>query len=329
MAAFSLYDRITQVGTLSEVKGVPDPTFALPSTVNWMRALRMLVEHSKLSFPTAFAFYAAAGKRTLSPHQENTIFEQLLFAVHQLSALEALKLSPRKSDVARVGIVTWYYGIYASASAMVTAQDGSFQDDHTGTAAVWDRQLAARGMVMDPFGWRVSSLLKSVADAELAALKSQGHAFVLTSSPPSDPQEAHGACCGYLSGTVSWWRWRTEEDIKQSRDFKALGVQDFRTQAARKLRDSRLSSRSLAFLHQAFRYRGKANYREALFLGYGPNVEPLLSTYLDDLAVVLKAFVAMAGAFSARRIGSPLWNEFVANLEAKRAFSLSPSIVWT
>jgi hypothetical protein len=88
MVAFSLFDRITKEGTLSEPKGVPDPTFALPSTVNWMRALRVLVDDAAISFQTARKFYSGTGKRAFSRNEENTIFEQLLFAVHQLSALD-------------------------------------------------------------------------------------------------------------------------------------------------------------------------------------------------------------------------------------------------
>jgi hypothetical protein len=178
-----------------------------------------------------------------------------------------------KADVARVGIVTWYYGVYAAASAMVTAQDGSFQDDHTGTATVWDGQIASRGL-------------------------------------------------------VNWWRWRAEEDLKTSREFKALGAKDSRTKPARELRDSRLSGRSVAFLHQASRYRGKANYREALFLGYGPGIEPMLASYVDDLAKVLAGFATAAGAFCSKRLGSPRWDDFVGNLESKRSFAFSPSAIW-
>jgi len=37
----SLYKRITETGTLSEPNGVPNPIYALPSTINWMRALMM------------------------------------------------------------------------------------------------------------------------------------------------------------------------------------------------------------------------------------------------------------------------------------------------
>jgi len=292
-----------------------------------MHAQAILVEDKAVNFGSASSFYLSVQKRVFTQQEENTIFEQLLFAIHQLSALEALRSVPCKSDVARVGIVGWYYGIYAAASAMVAAQDGSFQDDHTATANVWDKQLAATGKVMMPFSLRVSSLVETNYKAEIAVIKG-GNTYGLKIKP-TNSMEAHGACCEYLSGNAKWWKWKTEENIKDSREFKALAVNDFRTKAAREFRDSRLSSKSVSFLHLAFRYRGKANYREALFLGYGHNVETLLNAYLDDLTTVLREFVAMSGAFACKRLGQKLWNEFLDDMEAHRSFQISPKSVWT
>ena len=327
MSSFSLYQRITTQGTLSEPTGVPEPHFALPSTVNWMHALAILVADKGINFGSASSFYASVQKRVFTQQEENTVFEQLLFAIHQLSALEALGSVSCKSDVARVGIVGWYYGIYAAASAMVAAQDGSFQDDHTGTANAWDRQFAATGKVMPPFSMRVSTLVEASYKAEIAAIKG-GNTYGLKIKP-TNSTEAHGACCEYLSGNAKWWKWKAEENIKASREYKDLAVNDFRTKTARELRDSRLSGKSVSFLHQAFRYRGKANYREALFLGYGHNVETLLNDYLDDLTIVLRGFVSMSGAFACKRLGQKLWNEFLDDIEAHRSFQLSPNSVWT
>lgn len=324
---FSLHKRFTTQGTLSEPDGLPEPQFALPATVNWMRALAILVQDHGLTFESASTFYSAVQKRVATVQQENTVFEQLLFAMHQLSALEGLRSTTSKADVARVGIVAWYYGIYSAASAMIAAQDGSIQDDHTGTATTWDRQFAENNKVMEPFSYRLSTLLKKDFDVEVATLRA-GNGFLLTEKA-TDPTQAFGACCSYLSGSADWWKWKAEENLKGSRDFKNLNVSDFRTKAARTLRDARLSGKSTAFLHQAFRYRGKANYREALFLGYGNATETLLDGYADDLAIVLRGFVAMAGAFVAKRIGQSLWAEFLDDLEPNRAFSLSPKSVWT
>jgi hypothetical protein len=323
----SLYKRLTITGTLSEPKGTPDPLFALPSTVNWMRALAFLVAYKGISSTSARSFYSSVSERHGPEQEQNTVLEQLLFALHQCSALRVLRTAACKADVARVGIVTWYYGIYAAASAMTVAQDGSFKDDHTGTANVWDRQIATPHLIMSPFDARVGTLLRKDADKELASLLTVPR-FVLTGNRPKTAEDAMGACHAYLSGNVEWWRERSEENIRASRDFKELGVENFRTAAARELRDKRLSGRGIGFLHQAFRYRGKANYREALYLGYGTSVESILAPYVDDLSVVLDAFVTAAGLFCARRLGAAVWDEFVSDIEAHRAFSTSPSTLW-
>ena len=322
-----LYKRITENGTLSEPKGVPNPIYALPSTINWMRGLCLLVEHHGIDPHAAKAFYAAVSRRKASTHEENTVLEQLLFALHQCSALRALCSVPHKADIARVGIVAWYYGVYAAASAMVTAQDGSFQDNHHGTAGAWDRQIAAGGLIMPPFHSRVTTLIKKKTDLELETMLTVPR-FVLPSAAPKTYDEAFGACHAYLSGSANWWRQKIEEDIRDSREFRSLGVSDFRKGAARSLRDKRLSGRSIGFLHQAFRYRGKANYREALFLGYGTSINASLADYIDDLSKVLDAFVTSAGVFCGRRLGKTVWDEFTEDLEHKRAFSTSPGVLW-
>lgn len=265
--------------------------------------------------------------RKANQHEENTILEQLLFALHQCSALHALRSVPRKADVSRVGIVAWYYGIYAAASAMVAARDGSFQDDHTGTGRVWDQQIVARNLALHPFDLRLTSLVKKTSNGELAALL-PGPKFNLAGAFPKTPVEARAAAVAYLSGSANFWRWRVEEDVRASKEFRGKGFTDFRKNEAQAIRDARLAARSIGFLQQAFRYRGKANYREALYLGYGTAIEGTLAYYIEDLAIVLDAFVAMAGAFCSKRLGKGIWNEFVADLETHRAFTIAPSTIW-
>jgi hypothetical protein len=322
-----LYGRFLAQGTLTDPDGIPDPLFALPGTVNWMHAIALLLKTTPIDFAAARAFYGSTLRRTFTPQEENSVFEHLLFAVHQVSALEALRTVQRRSDVARVAIITWYYGIYAAATAMVAAQDGSLQDDHAGTARCWDNQFAARGLVMPPFELRVSTLLENSMKAEISALR-RGNTFDLK-APATNAADARGALCAYLSGNVAYYRWRIEEDLRGTKEFKALNVTNFKTKAARQLRDDRLNKRALSFLHLAFRYRGKANYREALYLGYGNNVETLVANYIDQLTFVLTGFVIMAGAFTSKRIPPQLWSDFVSDIEKQRSFSSSPKSLWT
>ena len=70
-----LYNRIVKQGTIEERDGKPDPQFALPSTVNWMRALRILIEDQGIDFGTADSFYSTQGKRSMGALEENTVLE--------------------------------------------------------------------------------------------------------------------------------------------------------------------------------------------------------------------------------------------------------------
>ncbi len=116
--------------------------------------------------------------------------------------------------------------------------------------------------------------------------------------------------------------------MRDTAAFKALGVADFRTNAARQLRDTACARRSIAFLHQASRYRGKANYRDAIFLAYGTSVPSQLSSFVDDLLAVLQAFAAMSCAYCSMRVGKSAWKEFVDDVERKKAISVAPSAIW-
>jgi hypothetical protein len=326
MEKFNLYHRLTQNGTLSEPQGLPDSDFSLPSTVYWMHALALLTREIPLNFSTATTFYQKVQKRAAPQHEINTIFEQLLFAVHQLSALSALRNIPRKGDMARVGIVAWYYGIYAAASAMVTAKDGTFQEDHSGTANQWDKQLSACRLIMSPFNYRLSTLVESDYRKEMSAIGIANSIYL--QRPAVTATDALGACYSYLAGSGDFYRLRTCDEVRGSKDFKALDVANFRKKAARVIRDNALRKKSVCFVHQAFRYRGKANYRDAIFLGYGQRVESLLLGYDQNLYDVFSAFLAMAGGYISRRIGGSLWKAFTTDLEQNRSFSMSLYSIW-
>jgi hypothetical protein len=321
-----LYNRIIRQGTINEPDGKPDPQFALPSTVNWMRALRILAEDAGIDFERAVSFYGKEGKRNMDVRVENTVLEQLFLGLHHLSALNQFRSGTTAADYARVGVLAWYYGIANAASAMTAAQSGSFQEDHAGTARIWDEQIASRGLAMAPFSWRVSSLIDKTYKAEVEALRKDSSGKLQTR--PVTKHDALGAAAGYLSGSAKWYAWKTEEDLKRNRAFKELGVDSFRSKPARTLRDQWLDRKPVGFVHQASRYRGKANYREALFLAYGTSTETILTGYVEDMHAVLKAFLAMAGAFASRKLGKDLWLEFVADVDAKKAFTTRAGDIW-
>ena len=324
----TIYNRFTKQGTLSEPKGVSDPNYTRLCTANWMRALSILVCHQQIDIDFAKSFYSSVHPRTIPTREVNTIFEMLIIALHQSSALHALQNIPCKSDVARIAIVGWYYGIYNAASAMIAAQDGSVQQEHAGTARAWNRNILVRKkkLIPPPFDSRITTLVKESADIELKNLLIKPE-FRLIHTPTTASQ-AKGACKEYLSGSVTWARDETEKMVKNSTEFKDLGVSTFHKREAREMRDMHLNKKSVCFLHQAIRYRGKANYREALFLGYDSRTEKILTDHINDLCVVLDAFMRLAGIFCSRRMGKTIWKVFVDDLEQNRSFTLSPYTIW-
>ena len=324
-----LYRRLTTDGTIGEPKGKPDPAFALPSAANWMRALRLLSVGQGLDFRAAARFYAAAGiaPRAMSGQEENTVLEQLFLALHHLSALQALAATGQDTEFGRLGVLGWYHGLANAAAAMTAAQSGSFHEDHASAHRSWDAAIATPGLAMEPFGWRVPDLTSTTIATEAAALRGASGGDL--QHTPGSATEARGIAAQYLSGSAKWYAGRVEARLLASPVFKSQSLTSFRTKAARALRDQALGARGIGFMHQADRYRGKASYREALFLAYGSQPAVLLKGFLDDQAHVLQAFVAMAGAFAAARLAPRVWSEFLDDTDARRAFAASPLDVWT
>lgn len=328
MTDTSLYQRLRQFGTLTEsAKEIPDPVFALPATIHWMRALSILVVDQKVTFQSARTFYGRVQKREMDDRTFNTVSEQMLFALHQLGALRALCDVTAKADVARMAIVTWYYGIYGAASAMVASADGSFQDNHSATAQQWDALFPSRGLAMAPFADRIASLIKTDVESGMEPIRARGkHPLAIM---PETTEQAFGCVAEYLSGTAKWERLNCEERVRSEADFKALRVDNFRTHAAKELRDASFRRRSIAFLQMASRYRGKANYRDAIYLAYGKTVAPRIDGLIDDLSCVLQAFTAMAAGYCSLRIGKTNWKWLLDDLEENRSFSISPLTCWS
>lgn len=216
MSDFSLYARMREHGTLAEMpQDIPDARFALPSTINWMRSLAIIVAELDLTFAAAARAYTGVQLRTLSDREINSVCEQLLFALHQLSSLRALATVNNKADVARIGIMAWYYGVYGAASAMVAAGDGSFPDTHAATAQQWDRQFPAMGLALAPFGDRLSALRADVVEQQLAPVRERGkHSLTVA---PANLTQAWGCHAEYLAGTAKWEQWNIQQRVRQTR----------------------------------------------------------------------------------------------------------------
>lgn len=302
---------------LLEHQEQPNPQYALLGTINWMRALAILVEQD--SFEQELGKYGSIQLR--NPHNaewDTYVFEQLLMALHSLASLQAINSAQAPYPLVRSAVVSWYYAIYQSCRAMVAAWAHIPPNKHTGTAQAFYHQIVSRQLACAPFSWAVNDLTGPSAKRQIDAIGPRGQ-FPLQDTPKT-PVGAKGAAIAYLSGTVKYRVWEAKEEVRQTPEFRRLGVADFRSRNARKLLDAKLKKWNVNFLTQAFRYRGKANYRDSIYLSYGPDQSPQIAAFISDLHTVAHAFLRMALMLCARRVNPKSWANFVQDLDANCRF---------
>ncbi|MEM9315391.1 MAG: hypothetical protein AAGA95_12245, partial [Pseudomonadota bacterium] len=277
---------------LSAAKDQPTSRFALQGAVNRMRALAMVVAAGGFTAPDLRTHFQAVQRRTVDQTADTLAFESLLMAWHFLAGLtESAAQTSSPYPRIRGDITDWYYATYFAARSMLHAHSASVPENHLGVASIWATQIAQPGLAVYPFSPMLPSLLKKDVDA--AVIKMPAPAPRGESTPPQDLQHAEAIITSGLKGSVDYYRWRAEEDLKRRKEFKDLGVDDFRTAAARHLRDVRYQRTSLGYLHQAFRSRGKANYRDTLYLTYGSDYTTKLIQHRLDQVEVATAFFIM------------------------------------
>lgn len=302
-----------------------EPRFAFQGTVNWMHALAVVINNGACSDHKLNMLYANINRRPVNIAADTIVFENMHMSFHNLAALTSMNAQiEHKYDICRSAIVAWYYAIYFSASAMIAASSGSKQETHTATAKVWQADIAEKNLIPYPFNLFLSSLVTDTAENELAIYR--GTNIHDLNEYAQNDDVAHGAIVSYLKGTLSYKKWETEEKVKSSKEFKALGVDNFRTKNARQVRDAALVKGQVNFLIQAFRYRGKANYRDSIFLSYGDNYQDTIDKFIQDLHDVAFGFLRAASKYCSIRVEKGTWAEFVTDIEQNSRLSLEPDV---
>ena len=189
------------------------PRFAYQGTVNWMAALSILCESSTFSDASINNFYQGVRRRAVNKEADIWTYENILRALHNVAALDEMASgSNNKTALVRAAIISWYYSVYYSASAMIAAASGSKQETHSATAKVWHSDIIQPGMAIGPFGLSINTLLSKDVKAHISTLRN-GSDFNLTEIP-SNETEAWGAVCAYLSGTAEYEKDKKEERIR-------------------------------------------------------------------------------------------------------------------
>lgn len=292
--------------------------FMLGALINWMRSLSILLNHEDFKSAKLITFYSNISRREVIRESDNMVLSNIFLAINFLSALEVFRTMPDKvNDLIRIAIINWYYGLFYSAKAMLTATDNSMIDNHAGLAKHWDRLIALKLYVPKPLSFRISSLVKKQSMQEIGLLENDFGKAILHELHPKDIGDAYKVYINYLKGTTKFYRDLKEEQIK--RDNR---IESFHAKQSKDIRDNVLKNHSCSFLHMAYRYRGRVNYRGAIFLGYGTTTNDF-QLYFEDLYDTLKVFLLLASIYCSKRIEENTWTPFVNNLKSKSNLSIN------
>jgi hypothetical protein len=297
----------------------PKPRFAFQGTVNWMRGLSILSEND-FSHQQLRQFYRHIQRRRANEESDVLAYECLMMSMHNVSALDSLEAIENPYPIVRSAIVAWYYATYYAAKAMLAASSGADSQTHAAAGKAWQSEIIVPGLAKNPFDLSISDLTPTNVRQVITTLRG-GNKNDLNVEP-TNRDTAFGAIYSYLKGTAEYEQWRLKEKVKDSAAYKQGGYTSFRSNAAKELRDAKLRQAHVNFLVQAFRYRGKANYRDAIYLSYGRDDTDRLRQYVTDLGTVGGAFSLMAAHYVSKRVVRNDWAQFVADIKEHSRFQL-------
>lgn len=298
----------------------PTPRFAFQGTVNWIRGLAILCFENEFSHDALRSVYQHVQRRPANESADTLAFECLTMSMHNASALDSMNSIENPYPIVRSAIIAWYYAIYYASKAMLAASSGADPQTHSSVGRIWQSEIINNHLVKPPFIFSIINLTPAnIRDALNLLRRNNMHDL---NTRPENVEMAYGAICSYLKGTAEYEKERIEEQVKGSAEFRNNGFTSFRSNAAKVLRDARLTPAHVNFLVQAFRYRGKANYRDAIYLSYGGNRTEQLSKLIEDLGSVGGAFSLMAAHYISRRTIRGNWRSFAEDINAYAQFDL-------
>lgn len=294
--------------------------FVFLTCAHWVRGLALLCNESEELFAN---FYAEVKRKAPDDNADTQVFTQLMMSMHFTIALKEMNSVKKSQTFSRIAIVAWYYGIMYAAKAMISATDGSNHANHSKVANEWDKKISSKGLALPPFDLRVSTLVQENYKSELSKMRGYKKYH---NKEPKTIDVACGACCSRLERTADTCREKELAHIICSKEFKKKEFTNFRKKEAIQIRDSYLAQKSCGFLHEAYRYRIKPNYRDVPFLIYPEDASRQFGQLLDDLDRTLEFFIRMALYYCAARIKKDLFYAFMKDVSENVLFESLKSV---
>ncbi len=310
-----LYQQIQQENQLDNKKWKPE--FSLPSTLNWMQALSFEItqEHGTTStsqFASCQSIFDKSVTRlerkiALAPIFE-PLFHSLTFAITLTSMVEDRTCRPWTFPSA---IISWYYATYNAFRSIIEASGTDAPDHHAGLQrCLFGNNI--RPKLPHPFNMVAVYKRNEEYSIELPSHTTEVVTVPLEQAFLNSHPQAQGMLLAYLKGTATWEVNKKKETLlKENSKFK-----DFRGKEAQNQRNKQLQKKlpEVNFMHCAFRYRGKANYRDGIFLTYGSDDSRISLDFIKALETAAHFAFLCGLAYSEQRIGKSHTKNFLIDI---------------
>lgn len=299
-----------------------DPEFALQSSFNWIecfadevvaryggdsRHLHSAIEAKLSNIKTA--------KKSIRPETGGRVFGSLFQAITSVLALEEIGGAGGVPAWVYPGAtVQWYYAVYAAANALLCLVNDSVPGTHAKTSRAWMGIRKSLPHPLNMFGKRDLDSRYKICLPDYPAVTNSG--IQLGGRCRGSDDERRAYLLSYLNGTCRYYVENKKDELKSELQ-RRHGLADYRTKVAREFLYRNLQE-EIGFLHCAYRFRGKANYRDSIFMCYGHhNAVRFDGQYINNLCIIARFLTIVSLQYCRRKLGKRMLEMFITDIESE------------
>ncbi len=287
-----------------------DPRRAQNSTILWALALAHEVQaENGLTASEQFESCLSLLKKNTqgaqrhlgTPEVFGPLFSSLTFTLDLCSR----KVGECPTWALPSAIVAWYYAHYGTLRSMLAASNVGVEESHAKSIRSFGSCL--RNRLPHPYNMRARWIKNEEFDVDLPNY-SGTQSRSLIGKFDGKRITAREMLVGYLKGTAT----RELELIKSDIKSRNKTITDFFSGRAKSARDNRMQGTEFNVMHCAFRYRGKANYRDSLYLSYGSIPIHEQDEFVQALATTARFSFLMGVALARLKAGEADTRSFLS-----------------
>ncbi len=261
----------------------PDPSFAFQSTIHFIECVKNICENPK--------FLPKLDKIQTQTYldDEECIFKSFKSFLMSLNFIQTLQVFSNQDEkychhLIRESIPCWYYSIYHSLISVIKLfSENNSPESHKSNINFFTENIS--NYYPDIIKYTIKDLNDYDKKIELY-IKNENYTYKDIKYKPKNYEDSIGGYFCYFNGTCKYLKDKAMEEIKTN---KKLNIQNFRTKLAKDTLKDNLKKKTCSFYDLSFRFRGKAHYRDSIYLCL---IKPFhyksINTFLNNVFIISK-----------------------------------------